>query len=47
MTERPNTQYITARAPNLSDIQPPAARITPEGKLKTAVNVPASTTVVE
>ncbi|MNS53952.1 hypothetical protein D3C72_867270 [compost metagenome] len=42
-TELPSTQYITCRAPNLSDSQPPAARITPEGRLNMDAKIPAKT----
>ena len=43
ITDDPSTQYMTFLAPNLSDNQPPAARITPEGKLNNAANMPAVT----
>ena len=46
MIEVPNTQYSTGLAPHRSDIHPPSARMTPEGKLKIAVRMPANTTVV-
>jgi hypothetical protein len=39
------TQYITVRAPNLSDIQPPRARMTPEGKVKIDDRRPAVATL--
>ena len=40
----PKTIYMTKRAPNLSDIHPPTARIIPDGKLKIAAIMPAVTT---
>src|SRR5690554_2038082 len=40
-THTPSTPYIVRRAPQRSDIQPPSARTTPEGKLNTAANSPA------
>ena len=41
--EEPSTQYMTRLAPILSDIHPPSARITPEGKLNAAARKPAIT----
>ena len=37
----PKVQYITVRAPNRSESQPPKARMRPEGKLKQAASRPA------
>ncbi|MNQ88200.1 hypothetical protein D3C85_1034560 [compost metagenome] len=45
-TEVLNTQYITFLAPNLSDKNPPKARIIPAGKLKQVVNSPPKIKVV-
>ncbi len=42
-TEAPSTQYMTLRPPNLSDIQPPRARITPDGRLNAEAKMPAVT----
>ena len=40
----PNTQYMTVRAPDRSDHQPPAARIRPEGRVKIEDSSPALAT---
>ena len=42
----PSTQYITRRAPKWSDIQPPSARMTPDGRLKIAAIRPAVATLM-
>ena len=47
ISEDPKTQYITRRAPQTSDIHPPSARITPDGRVFTAASTPARNTVVE
>jgi hypothetical protein len=41
--EEYNTQYITFLAPNLSDKNPPNARITPLGKLNAEASIPPKT----
>ncbi len=46
-THEPSTQYMVVRAPSLSDIQPPSARIRPDGRLKHEASSPASATDVE
>ena len=39
------TQYITVRAPSLSESQPPKARMRPEGKVKIDDRRPAVATL--